>query len=65
MLNDERDAEAALKNLRDGTPPAASLLREQKTCLDLGGYVASASFKVKSHVADCPECSEEDDSTAS
>jgi hypothetical protein len=63
LLNDETDAKAALKNLRDRTP--SDLLAARAEDLSrLGGYVASASFKVKSHVADCPECSKEDDSTA-
>jgi hypothetical protein len=63
LLNDERDAEAALKNLRDRTP--SDLLAARAEDLSrLGGYVANASFKVRTHVAVCPECSKEDDSTS-
>jgi len=63
LLNDERDAEAALKNLRDRTP--SDLLAARAEDLSrLGGYVVTASFKVRMHVAACPECRKEDDSTA-
>jgi hypothetical protein len=63
LLNDERDAEAALRNLRDRTP--IDLLTARTEDLSrLGGYVANASFKVRSHVAACPKCRKEDDSTA-
>jgi hypothetical protein len=63
LLNNESDVAAALKNLRDRTP--SDLLAARAEDLSrLGGYVADTSFKVKSHVADCPECSKEDESTA-
>jgi hypothetical protein len=63
LLNDEREAEAALKNLRDRT--SSDLLAERAEDLSrLGGYVANASFKVRMHVEACPECGKEDDTTA-
>ena len=63
LLNHGRDAEATLKNLRDRTPRDLLAARAEDLSR-LGGYVANASFKVRTHVAACPECSEEDDSTA-
>jgi hypothetical protein len=62
-MDDERNAEANLTTLRVRTP--SDLLAARAEDLSrLGESVANASFKVRTHVAACPECSKEDDSTA-
>jgi hypothetical protein len=63
LLDDERNAEAALKNLRDRTPP--DLLAGRAEDLSrLGGNVAKASFEVRMHGTTCRECSKADEVTA-
>jgi hypothetical protein len=63
LLNEAANAEAALKSLSNLKVSNPNTVRDEDFHR-LGGNVTNANYKVRMHVAACPECSKEDDATA-
>ncbi len=64
LENDVAQALAALKSLTSLKKSNPNAVREEEFD-KVGGQVADANYKLRTHVTTCPECRKEDDSTAS